>query len=87
MTSPSNFDTISIQLNKDSMKRITVNEEKVAKQLAKLIGAVDLNLDDVGWYLAQMTPKIHYKRLQIVAEAAEAEQENINDRSNHYPLF
>lgn len=64
------------------MKNVTVREQKIASKIAEIISPVDVNLDDVGFYLAQMKPPIHYNRLLIVAESAVAEQERINDRAN-----
>lgn len=68
-------------------RRTPVIEEKVAKKISELLSPVDLNLDDVGFYLANLQPKVHYNRLVLIAESAVAEQERINDRTNHYPLF
>jgi hypothetical protein len=64
------------------MKRTTVREEKIASKIAEIISPVDVNLDDVGFYLAQMKPPIHYNRLLIVTESAIAEQERINERTS-----
>lgn len=67
------------------MKRITVKEQKIASKIAEIISPVDVNLDDVGFYLAQMKPSIHYNRLLIVTESAKAEKEKADDRTNHFP--
>ena len=64
------------------MKRITVKEQKIASKIAEIISPVDVNLDDVGFYLAQMKPSIYYNRLLIVTESATAEKEKANDRTN-----
>lgn len=74
------------------MKRHSPKEEKVALQLAKMLSPVDLDLDKVGFFLAQMKPAIHYNRLILLAEAAADEQYNIaNPDYNRYdkiePLF
>ena len=68
-------------------KRTPLKEEKIANKISELLSAVDLNLDDVGFYLAQQQPKDHYNRLVLIAESAIAEQERINDRINHNTFF
>lgn len=68
-------------------KRTPLKEEKIANKISELLSAVDLDLDDVGFYLAHSQPKVHYNRLVLIAESAIAEQERINDRINHNTLF
>ena len=55
-------------------------EAKVAKNLSKLLSDVNLDLDEVGKYLAQIRPLTNYNRLVLVAEAAVEEQENEYER-------
>lgn len=68
-------------------RRLPIKEEKIANKIAELLSAVDTNLDDVGFYLANIPNKIHYNRLMIVAESAVAEQERQDDRKPEYTLF
>ena len=74
------------------MKTHSPKEEKVALQIAKMLSPVDLDLDKVGFFLAQLKPAVHYNRLILLAEAAADEQYNIanpdHDRYNKIePLF
>jgi hypothetical protein len=74
------------------MKRQMTKEEKVAVQLSKMLSPVDLDLDEVGFFLANLKPTIHYNRLILLAEAAAEEQNKIanpdHDRYNSIePLF
>lgn len=74
------------------MKRHSPKEEKVALQLAKMLSPVDLDLDKVGFFLANLKPAVHYNRLILLAEAAAEEQDTLanpnHDRYNSIePLF
>ena len=51
---------------------ITTEEEKVAKQISKLISDVRLDLEVVGMYLTYF-PTSTLRRLQIVIDTAEDE--------------
>jgi hypothetical protein len=62
------------------MRRKT-EESKVAEKIVDLLNKVDLDLDYVGVELARIKPRTHYNRLQIVAEAAQEEVENEQDRN------
>ena len=68
-------------------RRLTAKEEKVAIKISELLSPVDLNLDDVGFYLAKLPSKTHYNRLLLVTESAVAEQELINDRATRPEYF
>jgi hypothetical protein len=59
------------------------NEEKAAMIISKTLAPVDLDLDEVGYYLAQLKPAIHYNRLIMIAEAAVAEKESENENVRH----
>jgi hypothetical protein len=61
------------------MKRQMTKEEKVANQIAKTLSPVDLDLDEVGFFLAKIKPTTHYNRLILVAESAVSEQEKIDN--------
>jgi len=70
------------------MARRITEEEKIAKALAKAVSDLNVNLDLVGVYLARVSPNVIYNRLQVIAESAEQEKENLNDRANFaYTLF
>ena len=68
-------------------RAVKSNEEKAAMVIAKTISPVDLDLDEVGYYLAQLKPAIHYNRLVMITEAAIQEKENSDVRAYHDPLF
>lgn len=69
-------------------RKITTEEEKIAKNLAKMVSDLRIDLDLVGVYLARISPSTSYNRLQVIAEAAEQEKVGMNDRANFaYTLF
>mgnify|MGYP000617906076 CR=1 FL=1 len=63
------------------------DEEKIAKQLAKIVSDLTLDLEAVGVALAKAFPNVIYHRLEIIKDAAEYEREAINVRTSHDPLF
>jgi hypothetical protein len=58
------------------------DEERTAVKLANLLSDHRLNLDKVGTYLARLDPSSSYRRVMIVAEAADEEWEIVNGRHN-----
>jgi hypothetical protein len=70
-----------------SRKHIITQEEKVAKQLGNLLSDVRLDLDLVGVYLADLSPNVIYRRLQIIAEMAEYQREAKDVRNQHNTFF
>jgi hypothetical protein len=56
------------------------DEEKAAIKIIDLISRIDLNLEDVGKYLARMEPTYHSKRFYVVAGACEEEVERMAGR-------
>lgn len=58
------------------------DEEKVAVSIANLLADHRLNLDRVGLYVSRLDPSTSYRRLMIVAEAADEEWESRNGRHN-----
>lgn len=58
------------------------DEEKVAVSMTNLLADHRLNLDRVGLYVARLDPSTSYRRLMIVAEAADEEWESRNGRHN-----
>ncbi len=74
------------------MKRQMTKEEKIAVQISKILSPVDLDLDEVGFFFAQLKPATHYNRLMLIAESASHEQDRIsNPNHDRYdsmtPLF
>jgi hypothetical protein len=62
-------------------------EEKVAMKIANLVCDLRTDLEQVGVYYAQLAPLVAYNRLQVIAESAKAQKENIYDGTNQYTLF
>jgi hypothetical protein len=62
-------------------------EEKVAIKLSDIVNDYNLDLEEVGRYLARVAPKVSYNRIIEIVEVAEFEKENENVRHSHYPLF
>jgi hypothetical protein len=58
------------------------DEEKVAVNMTNLLADHRLNLDRVGLYVARIEPSTNYRRLMIVAEAADEEWESRNGIHN-----
>ncbi len=56
------------------------DEERVAVKIANLLSDHRLNLDRVGLYVARLDPSSSYRRIMIVAEAADEEWEERNGR-------
>ena len=63
------------------------HEEKVARKLAEIVNDYNLNLDEVGVYLARVAPKVGYNRIINIVESAEQERELQDVRTSHNPLF
>jgi hypothetical protein len=64
------------------MNRGMTDEERVAVRIGNLLADQRLNLDRVGLYLSRIEPSSNYRRLMIVAEAADEEWEIQNGRHN-----
>lgn len=62
-------------------------EEKVALKLSDIVNDYNLDLEEVGRYLARVAPRVSYNRIVEIVEVAELEKENQNVRNSHYPLF
>ena len=58
------------------------DEEKIAVRISSLLADHRLNLDRIGMYVAREEPSSSYRRLMIVAEAADEEWETRNGRHN-----
>lgn len=63
------------------------HEEKVALKLSEIVNDYNLDIEEVGRYLARVAPMVSYNRIVEIVESAEFEKENQNVRRNHYPLF
>ena len=68
-------------------RKIKSNEEKIAEQIANIVSDVRIDLDQVGFYLAQLKPNVSYNRLMLIAESAEWTKEAEYDRQHINPLF
>jgi hypothetical protein len=62
-------------------------EEKVALKLSEIVNDYNLDLEEVGRYLARVAPRVSYNRIVEIVEVAELEKENQNVRHSHNPLF
>jgi hypothetical protein len=58
------------------MRRIRTEEEKVANKISDIISDTRLDLDRVGYHIAETAPTTTYNRLLLITEAAEFEKEN-----------
>jgi hypothetical protein len=64
------------------MSRGMSDEERVAVRISDLLADQRLNLDRIGSYVARTEPSTNYRRLMVVAEAADQEWEERNGRHN-----
>ena len=62
-------------------------EEKVAKRLADLVNDYNLNIEEVGRYLARVGGLVSNNRLAEIILVAEEEKEIMEARRHHDPLF
>jgi hypothetical protein len=58
------------------MTRRLTEEEKVAKQLAKITNDLTLDLEQVGVVLSDISHNVSFRRLGLIVEVAEQEKEN-----------
>jgi hypothetical protein len=65
----------------------TTEEEKVAKSIAKLINNLELDIEQVGRYLARVVGRVATRRIIIIAESAKYERETQDDRKPEHTLF
>lgn len=56
-------------------------------KIATLVCDLRTDLEQVGVYYAQLAPLVAYNRLQVIAESAKAQKENVYDGTNQYTLF
>lgn len=70
------------------MRRHKVTEEeKVATKLANIVNDLTIDLEQVGVYFARSSRLVSQNRLQVVAESAKAERENLDNGINQYSLW
>ena len=60
------------------MTRMT-REEKVAVKVADLISDLRMDIVDIAFYLAQLSPRVTVNRIILLGEMLEHEKENRND--------
>jgi hypothetical protein len=58
------------------MRKIKTQEEKVANKISDIISDTRLDLDRVGYHIAETAPTSTYNRLLLITEAAEFEKED-----------
>ena len=68
------------------LRLATSNEEKVAKNIGRLLSDYSLDLEQVGKYLALSNPHLIYSRAVEVLEAAQYNKEvaEYNEMSKYY---
>lgn len=69
------------------MRNKQTKEMKVAKLIAQSVNDFELDLEQVGKYLASDTSSTIYNRLYTVAESTRYNKELIYDQTNINPLF
>lgn len=62
-------------------------EEKVALKLGTIVNDLRIDLEQVGVYFARSAQLVSQNRLQVVAESAKAERENMTNGTNQYTLW
>ena len=55
-------------------------EERVAIKLGSLLNDLYLDLDMVGYYIAQANPTVLYNRFIVVSESAQEQKEAVTER-------
>lgn len=60
------------------MTRMT-REEKVAVKIADIISDLRMDIVDIAFYLAQLSPRVTVNRIILLGEMLEYEKENRND--------
>jgi hypothetical protein len=65
------------------MARTLTEEEKVAKQLAKITNDLTLDLEQVGVVLADISHGVSFRRLSLVVEVADQERSGTGIEINY----
>lgn len=63
------------------------DEEKVALKLGGIVNDLRIDLEQVGVYFARSAQLVSQNRLQVIAESAKAERENLDNGINQYTLW
>lgn len=66
--------------------QVSTDEEKAAKKLTQSIQDLNLNIEMVGFYIANAMPHLHYVRLVEAVEAAKYQKEGaiLSRRGDYY---
>ncbi len=59
-------------------------EERVAQRISDLILPLDLDIEMIGIYLAELSPRTAIKRIVLMAEIAQQEKDGVNNEYNIY---
>ncbi len=59
-------------------------EERVAQRISDLILPLDLDIEMIGIYLAELSPRTAIKRILLMAEIAQQEKDGVNDEYRVY---
>ena len=62
-------------------------EEKVAVKLSNMVNDLTIDLEQVGVYFARSARIVSQNRLQVIAESAKAERENMENGTIQYTLW
>ena len=62
-------------------------EEKLANKLAGIVNDLRIDLEMAGVYFARSSQLVSQNHLQILAEAAKAERENLDNGTIQYTLW
>jgi hypothetical protein len=65
------------------MRKSQTKSEKIAIKLMEISNDVTLDLDQIGIYLARLSPNVSFRRLNEIIESANYEKESQNVRE--YP--
>jgi hypothetical protein len=55
---------------------VMTDEEKVAKKIANMISDLRMDIVDVAFYIAQLSPRVTVNRIILLGEMLEQEKEN-----------
>lgn len=63
------------------------DEEKLAIKIGNLINDLRIDLEQTGVYFARSAQQVSQNRLQVLAESAKAERENMQNGTIQYSLW
>jgi hypothetical protein len=70
-----------------SRAQVTTNEEKAAKKIAAVLSDFTLDLEKVGYHIARSNPYVLYRRSVEVLEAAEFQEDTVEQNRIGYDRF